>query len=102
EPPAVYWCPDADGDLKADDKVLLIPNYTAGGNPAHMPNSLFRALDNWLYNAKSSKRYRFSPGGELKTETTIFRGQWGVAQDDYGRIYYNYNSDQLRADLVPT
>lgn len=102
EPPAVYWCPDENRDLVADKKEPLIPTYTSGGNPEHMPNGLFRALDNWLYNAKSAKRFRFTQSGELKTDTTAFRGQWGIAHDDFGRIYYNTNSDQLRADLLPS
>jgi len=101
EPPVVYWCPDGNGDLKADAKEPLIANYTSGGNPEHMPNGLVRGLDNWLYNAKSNRRYRFTQAGELKMGSTFFRGQWGVCQDDWGRLYYNYNSDQLRADLLP-
>lgn len=101
EPPNVYWCPDANGDLQADTKEVAIPAYTTGGNPEHMPNGLLLALDNWLYSAKSSKRYRFTQAGALKSENTAFRGQWGICQDDFGRLYYNYNSDQLRADLLP-
>lgn len=101
EPPMVYWCPDKDGDLKADGKEPVIPNYTAGGNPEHMPNGLMLALDNWLYSSKANKRYRFLQDGTLKTESTLFRGQWGITQDDYGRLFYNTNSDQLRGDLIP-
>ena len=102
EPPNVWWCADANHDLVADGKELLIPSYTAGGNPEHMPNGLMLALDNWIYNAKSSWRYRFAPTGELKKDATIFRGQWGISQDDHGRIYSNSNSDQLRGDLLPS
>jgi hypothetical protein len=29
------------------------------------------------------------------------RGQWGMTQDDYGRSYYNFNSDFLRSSFVP-
>ena len=101
EPPSVYWCPDENGDLVADKKEVVIPAYTAGGNPEHMPNGLLLAMDNWIYNAKSAKRYRFLQSGELKSDTSVFRGQWGISQDDFGRLYYNYNSDQLRADLLP-
>ena len=102
EPPNVYWCPDANHDLVADSKELVIANYTAGGNPEHMPNGLMRALDNWIYSAKSNARYRFTQSGEVKKETTLFRGQWGITQDDFGRIYHDTNSDQLRGDLLPS
>ena len=102
EPPNVYWCPDANHDLVADSKEPLIANYTGGGNPEHMPNGLMPALDNWIYSAKSPMRYRFTQSGELKKDSTVFRGQWGVTQDDFGRIYTNTNSDQLRGDLLPS
>lgn len=101
EPPTVFWCPDENGDLVADKKEPLILNYTAGGNPEHMPNGLYRALDNWLYNAKSAKRFRFTQSGELRTDIASFHGQWGISQDDFGRIFHDTNSDQLRADLLP-
>jgi hypothetical protein len=101
EPPVLYWCPDANNDGKADEKIPLHPNYTAGGNPEHMPNGLLPALDNWIYNAKSNERFRFTAAGEFRRERTAFRGQWGITQDDWGRLYYNYNSDQLRGDLLP-
>ena len=102
EPPAVYWCPDANHDLVADGREPVIPDYAKGGNPEHMPNGLMLALDGWIYNAKSAWRYRFTPAGELKKDSTVFRGQWGISQDDYGRIYYNTNSDQIRCDLLPS
>lgn len=102
EPPNVWWCPDANHDLVADGKELLIPNYATGTNPEHSPNGLMLALDGWIYNAKSSWRYRFAPTGELKKDATVFRGQWGISEDDYGRIYHNTNSDQLRCDVLPS
>ena len=101
EPPMLYWCPDANGDGVADSKDPILPNYATGGNPEHMPNGLLLALDNWIYNAKSNDRFRFNQAGEFKREKTVSRGQWGICQDDAGRLHYNYNSDQLRADLLP-
>jgi len=101
-PPVLYWCPDTNGDGKADEQVPLVPTYAAGGNPEHMPNGLLLALDNWIYNSKSNRRFRFRQSGEFRNETTLFRGQWGICQDNFGRLFYNYNSDQLRADLLPS
>jgi hypothetical protein len=31
-------------------------------------------------------------------EHTHFRGQWGISQDEYGRLYYNTNSFNLLGD----
>ena len=78
-------------------KVLVDAKYADGGNVEHQPNGLFRALDNWIYNAKSGKRYRKKEGKWL-IERTHFRGQWGITQDDQGRIFYNNNSENLQGD----
>jgi hypothetical protein len=46
---------------------------------------------------------RFRSGEEdWIREPTSFRGQFGISQDDFGRIAYNSNSDQFRIDLVPS
>ena len=79
------------------NKTLVDAAYAEGGNVEHQPNGLFRALDNWIYNAKSSKRYR-KQGNKWLIERTHFRGQWGISQDDQGRLFYNNNSENLQGD----
>lgn len=96
----LWLAKDLDGDLKADHKVLIDSTYGESGLIEHSPNGLWRGLDNWYYNAKSSHRYRPANGQWIKQETE-FRGQWGISHDNYGRLYYNYNWSQLHADLVP-
>ncbi|WP_339867243.1 c-type cytochrome [uncultured Algoriphagus sp.] len=96
---ALWVTKDLDGDLKADTKVLLDSTYASSGNPEHSDNGLLRNVDNWYYNAKSSLRYKYQ-GGEWIRDSTEFRGQWGISQDDQGRLFYNYNWSQLHADLV--
>ncbi|HWN93519.1 MAG TPA: HEAT repeat domain-containing protein, partial [Methylomirabilota bacterium] len=44
---------------------------------------------------------RFSDGQWL-TEPSPKRVQYGMSQDNYGRLFYNSNSDQLRGDMVPS
>lgn len=97
---ALWVTQDLDGDLKADTKVLLDSTYASSGNPEHSDNGLLRNVDNWYYNAKSKIRYKYSDGEWIR-ELTEFRGQWGISQDDEGRLFYNYNWSQLHADLVP-
>ena len=99
DPPYLYYCEDTDGDLVCDRKSL-VAEYASTGNPEHAENGLLRGLDNWLYNAKSDRRFQFADG-ELLEDKTLFRGQWGIAQDDYGRLYYNHNSFPLYVDAVP-
>ncbi|WP_139956874.1 DUF7133 domain-containing protein [Flavicella sediminum] len=97
EPPNL-WFVDIEND-KPINKVLVDANFTHGGNVEHQPNGLMLHLDNWIYNAKSSSRYQRKNGKWLK-EKTSFRGQWGISKDNFGRIYFNNNSAQLRGDLV--
>ena len=78
-------------------KTLVDSTYAIDGNVEHQPNGLLRALDNWIYNAKSSKRYRKN-GDTWQIESTHFRGQWGISQDNYGRLYYNGNSSNVEGD----
>jgi mono/diheme cytochrome c family protein len=92
---------DADGDLKPDAKILVDPAYCNARNIEHTSNGLLRGIDNWYYNANSARRYRRAPDGRWIQGSTRSRGQWGIAQDDLGRLYANSNSDFLRGDLVP-
>lgn len=91
---------DDDGDLRADRRVLIDSAYGGAGLPEHSANGLWRGIDNWYYNAKSSSRYRLRHGRWLR-DSTEFRGQWGISHDDAGRLFYNYNWSQLHTDLVP-
>ncbi len=95
EPPRLWYY-----NIKDDrpvNKKLVDSTYAVGGNVEHQPNGLFRALDNWIYSAKSDKRYR-KQGDHWQMEHTHFRGQWGITQDDHGRLFYNTNSDNLQGD----
>jgi hypothetical protein len=40
-------------------------------------------------------------GNKWLIEHTHFRGQWGICQDNYGRLYYNNNSQNLLGDYFP-
>lgn len=95
EPPNL-WFYELKGD-KPVKRTLVDPKYATEGNVEHQPNGLLRALDNWIYNAKSAKRYR-KQGSEWLIDNTHFRGQWGISQDNYGRLYYNDNSSNVQGD----
>lgn len=97
---ALWVTKDLDGDLKSDYKVLLDSTYSRSGVVEHTDNGFVRNVDNWYYSAKSRLRYRMN-GEEWVRDSTEFRGQWGISQDDQGRLIYNYNWSQLHGDLVP-
>ena len=111
EPPRLWFARDMDGDGKADEKILIAEDYATEddpklgpkANPEHASNGLMRALDNWCYSANHTVRYRWMGGSSTNwiKESTPFRGQWGLSQDNEGRLFYNSNSDQLRTDLLP-
>ncbi len=99
EPPNLWYCRDTNGDLKCDSKEL-VGSYGRPGNPEHTDNGLMHGIDNWMHSADSSSRHRFRDG-KLITEPAFHRGQWGMTQDDYGRLFYNYENRPLHADLFP-
>ncbi|WP_162052956.1 DUF7133 domain-containing protein [Pontibacter pamirensis] len=95
EPPYLWYYEINNG--KPGKKTLVDDAYAVGGNVEHQPNGLYRAMDNWIYNAKSTKRYR-KVGDKWVIEPTHFRGQWGITQDNYGRLYYNTNPSNVLGD----
>jgi len=101
EPPKLWFCRDTDGDGKCDQKVEVASDYGDQKNPEHNANGLVLALDNWIYSLYHTYRYRFSHGKWIR-EPDPNRAQWGLAQDNFGRLFYTSNSDQLRGDLVPS
>ncbi len=102
EMPNLWYCRDTNGDLKCDEKKAIANDYVQGDikNPEHNANGLMWGMDNWIYSANYTTRFRLTDGN-WQREATVFRGQWGLSQDDFGRPVYNSNSDQLRMDLIP-
>lgn len=101
-PPNLFFCKDTDGDGVADVKDVVATDFgTLGGQPEHMANSPVWAMDNAIWSAGYSTRFKLR-GGVWQKDSGLGRGQWGLCQDNFGKLYFNYNSDMLRADLLPT
>lgn len=101
EPPNLTFYRDTNGDGVADTKTLVASDYARpDGQPEHMANSPTWAMDNWIYSAMHTKRLRFKADGAWLSEPTRSRGQYGMTQDNAGRLFYNSNSDFLRTDLA--
>ena len=105
EPPQLWYYPILKGD-KPGKRVLVDKDYAPAAvvkngvmNVEHAANTFMRALDNWYYNAKSTFRHQLKDG-EWKKEPTYFKGQWGISQDNYGRLAFNSNSDHFRMEPV--
>jgi glucose/arabinose dehydrogenase/mono/diheme cytochrome c family protein len=102
EPTHLWFMRDTDGDGVADEKTEIANDYGNTNNPEHNANGLMWAMDNWIYSANYTARFRWQGGGKFLRDATVTRGQWGITQDDTGRIYYNSNSDPLRVDVIPS
>jgi len=100
EPPNLWLCPSSTGasiDIDCTKKKKLGTYGDQPGSVEHAENGLLTGIDNWLYSAKSNRRLRVR-GGRLDVEPTLFRGQWGIAQDNDGRLFYNTNSSLILGD----
>lgn len=102
EPPRLWFMRDTNNDGVADEKTELANDYGNTTNPEHNANGLMWAMDNWIYSANHTVRLRYEGDGKFKRENTVTRGQWGISQDDTGRLFYNSNSDPLRHDAIPS
>lgn len=96
--PPNLWFVEINND-KPGQKTLVDSLYAVGGSPEAQPNGLMMGIDNWIYSANSHFRYQLKDGKWLK-EPTSFRGQFGISQDNFGRLYYNYNSINIAGDYV--
>ena len=87
------------GEVPVGEPQVIDTSLLQGGNVEHKPNGLLAGLDNRYYLAKSDRRLH-RIGDKWEIEPTTFRGQWGIARDDFGRLYHNNNSTLLFADLL--
>jgi len=104
QPPQLWFYPNRDDH--PGQRVLVAPDFAQEADPAlarmnveHSGNSLLWNIDNWIYSLHHPYRYRWRDG-QWQREPMPQRAQWGLAQDDFGRLYYTSNGDQLRGDLV--
>ena len=89
---SIWFCQDLDGDLRCDQKSKLMDFATSAfDNIEHAENGLSFALDNWMYNSKSSRKISWNSGKLIEAPASR-RGQWGMATDAYGKLFYNSNS----------
>ena len=102
EPPNLWFMRDTNGDLKMDAKELVSDQFgRLQANVEHNANGLMWALDNWIYTSEVEMYVR-EKDGKFEVRKTLARGQWGLSQDDAGRVFRNTNESALYVDLVPT
>ena len=105
EPPHLVFAADRDGDGRCDHTQVLASDFGGLENPEHAGNGLRYGIDNWYETSQHHQAFRLrrrSDGRiEIDTRSHPSHGQWGVARDDVGRLFYSPNSDPLIGDRFP-
>jgi mono/diheme cytochrome c family protein/glucose/arabinose dehydrogenase len=103
EPPNAWLMHDTNGDLRMDTKEIVTSEYgQRDADPQNNANGFFWAMDNRIYTAGQVDIFLRLKHGIFSVQKTLLRGEWGVSQDDAGRIFRNTNSSAVHVDLVPT
>ncbi len=81
---------DTDGDGVADQVEMWFSGGPRGGNLEHQQSGLIWCLDNWIYQTTAPYRLRWNGAAEPRQEKCPSGGgQWGLAQDDWGKIWWS-------------
>jgi mono/diheme cytochrome c family protein len=81
---------DTNGDGVADKREILYSGVGIGrdGNLEHEQSGFVWGLDNWIYSTYNSFRFRWTPRGIIREPTGSNGGQWGLTQDDDGKMWF--------------
>ncbi|WP_164714280.1 DUF7133 domain-containing protein [Chitinophaga rhizosphaerae] len=81
---------DRNNDGVADHKTQVFGNSTPHtGNLEHQRSGFIWNIDNRIYTTYENLRYRYV-NGKLAADTMFTgSGQWGLGNDDYGRLYFS-------------
>lgn len=87
----VWSYKDTDGDGVADQKKIVFENNAIDSrNLEHQNGGFLWNLDNWIYPSRDNLRYKYK-NGKLQVDTLVDHmfGQWGLTNDNYGRLYFS-------------
>jgi mono/diheme cytochrome c family protein len=98
-PPNLFKACDTDGDLKSDTREVIDTGFATQGIVEHGANGLYWGMDNTIVVSEHTYDIDYRDG-KFVTRPSLRRGQWGVTQDNGGRIYRNVNTDPLFVDYV--
>lgn len=84
----VWKYTDTNNDGVADKKELFDTGFGRLGNVEHQESHLTWGLDNWLYSTENAFRARWTPHGVIKEPTGNGGAQWGVVQDNDGKMWF--------------
>jgi len=81
---------DTNNDGVADKREVVFSGVGIGrdGNLEHEQSGFVWGLDNWIYSTYNSFRFRWTPRGMLREPLPPNGGQWGLTQDDDGKMWF--------------
>ncbi|SEK30222.1 DUF7133 domain-containing protein [Parapedobacter koreensis] len=96
---SIYSYRDSDGDGVADEKEVVFQNDRPNtNNLEHQRSGLVWNLDNRIYVTVENVRYRYADGKLVAEQLEESPGgQWGLANDDYGRLYFSAAGAEIPA-----
>lgn len=96
---SIYSYRDSDGDGIADEREEVFVNDRPNtNNLEHQRSGLVWNLDNRIYLTVENVRYRYENGKLIPERLEESPGgQWGLANDDYGRLYYSAAGAEIPA-----
>ena len=83
----VKWT-DTNGDGVAEKRELFFSGVGRVGNLEHQQSGFVWGLDNWIYSTYNAFRFRWTPRGVVREPTGPNGGQWGLTQDDDGKMWF--------------
>lgn len=103
EPPNVWFIRDTDGDGKGDSREIVYSGYGDDTDPnIHgFPGGLMWGMDNWLHSSSVDVSSIRRKDGQWQTRSFERLGQWGMSQNNWGRLYSSSNSRPLQTHLLP-
>ena len=96
---SLYSYRDTNGDGTADEKIILLEDTVRDNrNLEHQDANMIWSLDNWLYVTNKAFRYRFTDNAFVRdTLPESARGQWGLTQDETGRLFFSSAGGEIPA-----
>jgi putative membrane-bound dehydrogenase-like protein len=103
EPPNVVFISDTTGDGKGDKKEIVYDKFGDASDPNihSFPGGLMWGMDNWLHSSNENVESIRKSDGKWKTLPFRRLGQWGMSQDNWGRLYSANNARPLQTHFVP-
>jgi len=94
----LYTYRDTNGDGIADEKLRVYHNDTADTrNLEHQKSGLIWNLDNWIYTTRQVRFKWINDHMEVDSLTDVPSGQWGLGNDDYGRLFLSSAGGEVAA-----